>query len=192
MDTGRTHKSSYWLWEKGLPEELCNIAIKDMEKIGVEDATLGALKASWTDLSIRKSKVAFPENNYWLEGIAFNHANYANRSAEWNYKLDWAERIQLAKYKKDHHYNWHEDWDPMEIRKDGMIRKLSVVILLSDPSEFKGGEFQFQNSYAPETTIKMSKGSILVFPSYITHRVTPITSGTRYSAANWILGKNTL
>lgn len=185
-------KSPYWLWDKGVPEELCNIAIKDMNHMQFDVASIGGGGNERKDSVIRNSRVSFPDANYWLEGIAYNYALYANRSAGWNYKVDWAERIQLARYEKDHHYDWHEDWGPLEIREDNMVRKLSVVILLSDPSEFKGGEFQFENRHGSDTTIEMNKGSVLVFPSYITHRVTPITSGTRYSAANWILGKNTL
>lgn len=192
MNTGKTLKSTYWLWDKGIPEELCDIAIKDMAGMKFSDAKVGGFKDRIKNSVIRNSRVSFPLPNYWLEGIAYNYASYANRSANWNYKIDWAEPIQLAKYEKDHHYDWHEDWGPLEIREDNMVRKLSVVILLSDPSEFKGGEFQFKNPYDTDITVKMSKGSVLVFPSYITHRVTPIISGTRYSAANWILGKNTL
>jgi PKHD-type hydroxylase len=32
------------------------------------------------------------------------------------------------------------------------------------------------------------KGSVIVFPSFIWHRVTPVTAGTRYSLVNWNLG----
>jgi PKHD-type hydroxylase len=192
MNTDKAYKSSYWLWDKGLPEELCDLAIKDMISMGFEDAQIGSLKTAQKNKVIRNSRVTFPDPNYWLEGIAFNYARYANISAEWNYKVSRPEQIQLAKYQKDHHYSWHEDWDPLELTSVDEIRKLSVVILLSDPAEFKGGEFQFKYSGTPEITIQMNKGSVLVFPSYITHRVTPIISGTRYSAANWIVGKNTL
>jgi PKHD-type hydroxylase len=192
MDADKAQKAGYWLWGKGIPEELCDLAIKNMQHMQFDNAKVGGGKFARTDTVIRKTSVAFPGTNYWLEGVAYNYASYANRSAEWNYKIDWAEPIQLAKYEKDHHYDWHEDWSPLELRDDNMVRKLSVVILLSDPSEYKGGEFQFKTSNAPENTVKMNKGSVLVFPSYTTHRVTPIISGTRYSAANWILGKNTL
>jgi len=192
MNTGTTIKSTYWLWEKGIPEELCDMAIRDMGNMKFSDGKIGGIKVGSKVTAIRKSRITFAEPNYWLEGIAYNYASYANRSADWNYKVDWAEPIQLAKYEKDHHYDWHEDWAPLEVCGDNRVRKLSVIILLSDSSEFTGGEFQFQNRSGSDTTIKMNKGSVLVFPSYVTHRVTPIISGTRYSAANWIVGKNTL
>ena len=192
MDTSKAFKSTYWLWDKGLPEELCDIAVKDMAGMKFSDAKVGGDKVGNKNTVIRNSRVSFAVPNYWLEGVIYNYASYANRSAEWNYNITKPEAIQLAKYESKHHYDWHEDWSPLEIKEIDEIRKLSVVILLSDPSEFKGGEFQFQNPYATETTIKMNKGSVIVFPSYVTHRVTPIISGTRYSAAGWIVGKNTL
>jgi PKHD-type hydroxylase len=60
-------------------------------------------------------------------------------------------------------------------------------MLLSDPSEFEGGEFQFQEN----ESVKMKKGSVIAFPSFLKHQVTPVTSGKRYSAVCWINGPRT-
>ena len=65
-------------------------------------------------------------------------------------------------------------------------RKLSICIQLSDPEEYKGGEFQFKSLDSP--TNYKTKGSILVFPSYNEHQITEITSGTRYSLVGWMEG----
>lgn len=79
------------------------------------------------------------------------------------------------------HYNWHNDLGP-----NGMIsRKLSFSIQLSEPTAYTGGQLEFLPSFGkPE----IEQGSIIVFPSYLTHRVTPMLSGTRYVIVGWIHG----
>ena len=77
------------------------------------------------------------------------------------------------------------------------MRKLSVTVSLSDPKNYKGGDLQFDLSNPKQknkriiTTIENIKpqGSIVVFPSFLWHRVTPVTKGTRYSLVIWSLGK---
>jgi PKHD-type hydroxylase len=74
------------------------------------------------------------------------------------------------------------------------IRKLSVTCSLSDPKDYKGGEleFQFRNRDDPTPTRPcleiLPRGSIVVFPSFVWHRVKPVTEGTRYSLVIWNLG----
>lgn len=66
-------------------------------------------------------------------------------------------------------------------------RKLSLVCQLSDPSEYEGGEFQINpggSILVPERT----KGTVIIFPSYLVHRVAPVTKGTRRSLVLWVEG----
>ena len=77
----------------------------------------------------------------------------------------------------------------------GLARKLSVTINLSNENDYKGGNLKFD--YGPHSineryhtcTEIRPKGSIIVFPSYIYHQVTPITEGIRYSLVLWVNGK---
>jgi PKHD-type hydroxylase len=75
----------------------------------------------------------------------------------------------------------------------GKIRKISVTVSLSDPAEYDGGNLQFDlgphrsDRYHTCTEIR-PKGSVIVFPSHVTHQVTPVTRGTRYSLVCWSLG----
>jgi PKHD-type hydroxylase len=70
----------------------------------------------------------------------------------------------------------------------GNIRKLSIVVQLSDPSDYEGGDFQTFFSDLPDNLPK-DRGTVLVFPSYVVHAVTPVTRGTRHSLVGWINGK---
>ena len=65
-------------------------------------------------------------------------------------------------------------------------RKLSVVVQLTDPSDYEGGIFEFKTVETPANF--KTRGSILVFPSYLEHQVTEITEGTRYSLVCWAEG----
>jgi PKHD-type hydroxylase len=75
------------------------------------------------------------------------------------------------------------------------IRKLSMTINLNLPGEYEGGNLKFD--FGPhaagkryhECTEIRPQGSIIIFPSYVYHQVTPVTSGTRYSLVLWTLGQ---
>jgi PKHD-type hydroxylase len=95
------------------------------------------------------------------------------------------EDTQIGRYRGDNkgHYGKHFD---AEQPKDGIQRKLSVSILLNDPSEFEGGELQFTG--VDNCKVLTKQGSIVVFPSFVEHLVTPVTKGVRYSAVTWASG----
>jgi PKHD-type hydroxylase len=94
-----------------------------------------------------------------------------------------SEHIQYTVYNSTEqgHYDWHVDMGPNKAR-----RKLSLVCQISDPSEYEGGELQINAGeiMIPEKT----KGTVIIFPSYLLHRVTPVTKGTRRSLVLWIEG----
>lgn len=77
----------------------------------------------------------------------------------------------------------------------GKIRKLSMTINLNKPGEYDGGNLKFdfgphaQRNRFHECTEIRPQGSIIVFPSYTYHQVTPVTRGTRYSLVLWSLGQ---
>jgi PKHD-type hydroxylase len=78
-------------------------------------------------------------------------------------------------------YGWHQDYG-------GTIsRKLSMVVQLTDPSEYEGGNLQVFTSEQPKN-IRKQRGLIAVFPSFIVHQVTPVTQGTRQSLVAWVSG----
>ena len=100
------------------------------------------------------------------------------------FELSNHEPLQLLKYDVDDHYTWHTDWSPVNNKK----RKLSMTIQLSDPSEYEGGDVEIMDG--PESRlIPKDIGSGTVFPSWAVHRVTPITSGTRWALIVWAIGK---
>jgi PKHD-type hydroxylase len=83
------------------------------------------------------------------------------------------------------HFDWHQDRGNDWRRPQ---RKLAVSVLLSDPDEYDGGEFQIFDGQ--EQTVKIrSIGTAYVFPSFVQHRVLPVTRGARRSLLGWACGE---
>lgn len=86
--------------------------------------------------------------------------------------------------KEDDHRGWHVDG----VLSDGdpryLSRKLSLVVQLSDPATYKGGDLQFVSYHQPKPDSGyLDRGTVIVFPAFNWHRVTPVTQGIRYSVA---------
>ena len=144
-------------------------------------------------------------NDTWIYKELHPYVHEANKNAGWNFEWDRSESCQFTKYRLNQYYDWHCDsWDKPYDKPDrldyGKIRKLSMTCQLTDGSEYEGGELEFDfRNYDPHMRDEarhlkkakeiLPKGSIIVFPSFVWHRVKPVTSGTRYSLVAWHLGK---
>lgn len=97
------------------------------------------------------------------------------------------EGAQLTMYKEEYlgKYDWHTDY---HYNIQNPPRKLSMSLLLSDPSEFEGGELQITRGENSQQSLEQKQGRAWFFPSYLLHRVTPITKGCRKSLVLWIHG----
>jgi len=140
-------------------------------------------------------------NDRWIYKEIQPYIHQANRLAGWNFDWDFSESCQFTKYKLNQFYDWHCDsWETPYANKDnketfGKIRKLSVTCSLSAPEDYEGGEleFDFRNMDPDKQSVRKcaeikQRGSIVVFPSHVWHRVKPVTKGTRYSLVIWNLG----
>ena len=140
-------------------------------------------------------------NDRWIYKEIQPFIHQANRLAGWDFQWDFSESCQFTKYKLNQHYDWHCDsWEAPYANKDnpdtfGKIRKLSVTCSLSAPEDYEGGEleFDFRNMDPDKQSVRKCaeikpRGSIVVFPSHVWHRVKPVTKGTRYSLVIWNLG----
>ena len=81
------------------------------------------------------------------------------------------------------HYDWHVDAGNGNVA----TRKLSFTLQLSDPSTYEGCDL-LVNDHATPITGSREQGSINFFPSYMTHKVTPIEKGVRYALVIWVHG----
>lgn len=97
------------------------------------------------------------------------------------------EPAQLGFYseKDQGHYTWHIDAGAGPVMPP---RKLTMVLQLNDPSEFSGGELQIMYDRIDPVSLELKRGRAWFFPSYMLHRVTPVTRGERKSLVLWIGG----
>jgi PKHD-type hydroxylase len=99
---------------------------------------------------------------------------------------DFAESAQIAAYdaEREGHFAWHSDIGDGPLARR---RKLTMVIQLSDPADYDGGRLEIMPS-ANIVTGDTARGAATVFPSYLLHRVTPVTAGIRRSLTIWAHG----
>lgn len=172
------------IWYMGeIPPLMCDKMIEDFEAGASKQAAMG-IEGESLDSVHRDTSVVFTDFDYCFAPIFEAHANTSNAECKWEYEINQREAIQLAKYGIDQHYGWHVDNFPLAGKPTD--RKVTVVCLLNDPTEFEGGELQLR--LYQEYTAPLKKGSLIAFPSIIEHRVTPVTKGTRYSATLWTAG----
>jgi PKHD-type hydroxylase len=107
-----------------------------------------------------------------------------NANAVFQFDIDSFEAIQLARYDEGDHYAWHKDIG----NGQSQYRKLSLSVQLSADSDYEGGDFQFWGPDGSPHSVTRELGSVIVFPSWERHRVTPVTRGTRWSLVAWSAG----
>ena len=203
-------KHSYWYFTEAIPKKTCDEIIKygltKKKKLAVTGGRdvhkLKGKKKKEAILELktkRDSAVVWIEEE-WLYNLVRPYVAIANKNAGWNFDYDWSEAIQFTLYKKNQYYGWHcdswtEPYKSVHPNLNGKVRKLSASVSLNDSSQYSGGEFEFdfRNKDPGLKTIVQceelkSHGSVVVFPSFLWHRVKPVTKGTRYSLVIWNLG----
>tara|TARA_R100001129_G_scaffold43936_1_gene30098 strand:- start:4622 stop:5215 length:594 start_codon:yes stop_codon:yes gene_type:complete len=187
----------YYYFSKAIPDPVCDDIVRYAKTIEPSTAETGNKEPK--DLkNVRDSNVVWL-NDKWIYNEIWPFIDEANKKAGWNFEWDRSEDCQFTIYNQQQHYDWHCDsWNqpyntPGKFNH-GKIRKLSVTLLLSDPKSYEGGEFEFdfknvrgQGNFKTCNEIS-EKGSLVVFPSFVWHRVRPVTQGTRYSLVIWSLG----
>jgi PKHD-type hydroxylase len=128
-------------------------------------------------------------NSDWLFQ-KFSHLVSMVNHDHFMYNIEGYENFQYTRYRKGEFYDWHIDAGDLSTEYE---RKISATIILSDPKEYEGGEFQcvIGGRVDEPMTVKPKKGDAIFFASWMPHRVTPVTKGVRKSLVCWVMGKRT-
>jgi PKHD-type hydroxylase len=177
---------SFATWTAGFTEDDIKQIINIGDNLTIKDAVVGgdskvinvirSSKTAWIDLN--------PETSFIYDKLAY----IARQLNGQFFDLDlwgFVEHLQYTIYDgKDDHYTWHLDRGGSTSTAP---RKLSLVLQLSDPSEYEGGDLEIFDAPTP-TKIEKQKGLVVAFPSFILHRVTPVTKGVRKTLVVWLTG----
>jgi len=140
------------------------------------------------DKTYRDSRIQWLPNNEewkWLYDKIGTFAFRANE-AMWHFDISFMnEQIQYTEYDASYSgkYDWHVDFGSGV----SSMRKIAIVIQLSDASDYEGGDLQFYTT-KNVTTAPKDKGTVICFPTYFLHRVTNVTKGKRRSLVLWVSG----
>jgi len=185
-------KAMWQMWPNQLSDDTVNAIIQECEKYQVHEAALG-VENTRPDSSYRKSNVRWVHGNNpesrWIKELIYDFAQMANRNA-FGFHIDTVNDIQYTEYHGSEagKYEWHSDtfWDA----NNPYDRKISVIMQLSDGmTDYEGGFFELDPQYPqPDPNALRTKGTVFVFPSFLSHRVTTVTGGTRKSLVSWVEG----
>jgi len=200
----------YWYFTSVIPPKICD----DIIKYGLSKSESMGITGGYSNKNLSKKEIKDMKrlrnsdvvwlNDTWIYKELHPYIHQANINAGWNFQWDRSESCQFTKYKLNQYYNWHCDgWDKPynapNTPDHNKMRKLSMTCQLTDGSEYEGGELEFDfRNYDPHMREEskhlrqakeiLPKGSIVVFPSFVWHRVKPVTKGVRYSLVMWNLG----
>ena len=163
--------------EKLLEYCIKNTNFREASMLNIGKTDVDADNFGRVDPRIRKTDIAFvtPDGNEdnSVNEIAWHFLTMANE-IKFNYKLDYFQPVQFARYRNGGHYDWHQDASGQN--PHGEARKLSLTFSLSDPQTYEGGHLEFYRGERPmdEQVIEdiRGQGSGVVFDSRDYHRVT--------------------
>lgn len=184
-------KAIWQMWESAIDDLTIKKIITECEYYQPMDAVVGEGSDSKKD-QIRQSEVRWitpsDVNSQFITNLLWQYVRQANRSV---YGVDVSDifDIQYTIYhgKDKGHYDWH--YDTFWSNDSCYDRKLSVTIQLSDDKDYEGGDFLIDPQYqGPDPKKLRKKGTVLVFPSTIRHKVMPVKKGKRKSLVAWVEG----
>lgn len=176
---------NYYFFEQGLDHE----EVARIKDYAMTYERKHGTAGGQVDLAYRSSKISWlylNDETEWLYRKMGNMASIANQQM-WNFSLvGMSEAFQFGEYSAEEqgHYDWHVDMGTGNLSR----RKISIVVQLTEPEEYEGGELDLMMSREPMRVPK-GKGNVCLFPSYMLHRVSPVTAGKRHSLVLWVSGE---
>jgi len=130
---------------------------------------------SW--LPFKEMQHMYQDLNQFIQKCNENHFGFGD--------IRVTEQAQFTEYPVGGFYDWHMDCD-VNMQHEPPVRKISMTLLLNDPSEFEGGDLELM---APGKFAELKQGHAIVFASFLNHRVNKVRRGVRQSLVVWFGGK---
>ena len=181
-----------WVYNEAFyNKQQCDYIIEEALKIEPEEPTLG-YDGKTGDSNFRRSKIrwilpnhkelGFLFNDYWRLLIAINKDWYG-------FNVDNLPYLQFTEYDESYKGEYKSHQDVFWINPSNKHRKVSFILQLTDDKIYEGGDLVLEHvSENPPADIVRKQGTLLTFPSFVYHRLTPVTKGKRYSLVGWFEG----
>ena len=180
-----TDCQNYYFFKDGFSKDELTMIETEVANLPFHEASTAGGKSK----EIRSSRIKWiPQNEQWqwLYEKLINMATEAN-DALWNFELISApEPVQYTEYLDvdEGHYDWHQDIGPDVLS----LRKVSITVQLSEDSDYEGGDLEFSKGGSGGIMAPRGAGTVVIFPSYLMHKLHKITKGTRKSFVLWLGG----
>ena len=198
---------SIW-YSTDVPDKIVDVIEEELYKTHDDLMDNSCLYDGVVDHDKRNSKNAWINSEHWVSGFIWHYVNKANRD---NFLYDLnaidGQHLQYTSYKEGQFYSWHNDaglptfYKPQAIdnhheanasdfinKNVETIRKLSIVMQLSNHDDYEGGNLQIMDDGGKSYFAPRKKGTIILFDSRAQHRVLKVTKGVRKSLVGWIVG----
>ena len=184
--TPHAPKIEPWAWWEGAFSEQELNWLQDQAKRAESNAQVGGGNGGVVNPNVRRSQVSWLNNTTDTRWVFEKLADVASQMNAQHFRFDltgFGEPLQLTNYNQSENgmYGWHQDYG------GGISRKLSMVVQLTDPAQYEGGNLQVMTSGEPQN-VRKQRGLVAIFPSYVLHQVTPVTQGSRQSLVTWVSG----
>lgn len=183
---------SYFIQTGFFSSTECDALIALSEQSHSTLATLNGTDNPDEILKFRHSYTTFIYKSNQIKNIFENldQKIFAINNENFGFDIDCLTYYQYTLYNEDGFFEWHRDliFNSYNQKRDSKMRKLSISVLLND--EFEGGDFIINNGNQQKALpINLKKGDAIIFPSFISHKVSKITNGTRKSLVAWYTGE---
>lgn len=181
----------FCIWRGAFTSEECNTIVDIGELSEFQQAKVGGEpNGGRVEADTRKTDIVWilpcPKTKWIFEkmNVLAGKINFDK------YQLDLVkfDGFQYSKYENGGFYDWHID--TIAAPPDGLYRKLSFSLMLTDPNEYEGGEFYVSTSgdNSKFESFKVEQGDVVAFYSHLPHKVAPVTKGTRVALVTWAMG----
>ena len=174
------------VWPNLFDAKTCERVIELAKQFPASEGRVGKDDAKQSD--IRRSEIWFfnpgPETNFIFGPLmqAMQHLNQG-----YGFELtEFGKGCQVARYSSENrgHYAWHIDLGTGSLSR----RKLSLSVQLSNGGTYEGGDLEFHVLSGLDRQKMRQQGTLIAFPSFHEHRITPVTKGERFSLVAWVDG----
>ena len=191
--------NQYQVFTSAFNEQFCDHIINAAKLYPEQGGVIGSVDAATGEANYTLDQQTRNSTIRWVDIYAHREINtilndYVNavNSSMFGFNISFGfNSLQYTEYNGDgpspQFYDWH-----MDCLFDNAVldRKLTAVVQLSNPDDYEGGLFEMEGCARPLFNVEpfLPRGSLLIFPSYLKHRVLPVTKGLRKSLVTWYNG----